>query len=223
MPEVSGIFSLPRQEEEVNKKTDIRKLVIISMLGAIAFVLMLLEFPLWFVPSFYELDLSEVAVLISGFSFGPLAAVMTETIKIILNLIFTGSITMGVGELANLLIGLSFVVPASYIYKMHKTRKNAVIGLVVGTLSMATIGALFNAFLLLPAYAYFMSTPDVTYTVSDFVYLGTLVNPLVTNLFSFIMFAVVPFNIIKGILTGTIVVLIYKRISMLIKAKDAFE
>jgi riboflavin transporter FmnP len=130
---------------------------------------------------------------------------------------------MGVGELANLLIGLSFVVPASYIYKMHKTRKNAVIGLVVGTLSMATIGALFNAFLLLPAYAYFMSTPDVTYTVSDFVYLGTLVNPLVTNLFSFIMFAVVPFNIIKGILTGTIVVLIYKRISMLIKAKDAFE
>lgn len=223
MPEVSGIFLLPRQEEEVNKKTDIRKLVIISMLGAIAFVLMLLEFPLWFVPSFYELDLSEVAVLISGFSFGPLAAVMTETIKIILNLIFTGSITMGVGELANLLIGLSFVVPASYIYKMHKTRKNAVIGLVVGTLSMATIGALFNAFLLLPAYAYFMSTPDVTYTVSDFVYLGTLVNPLVTNLFSFIMFAVVPFNIIKGILTGTIVVLIYKRISMLIKAKDAFE
>jgi riboflavin transporter FmnP len=223
MPEVSGIFSLPRQEEEVNKKTDIRKLVIISMLGAIAFVLMLLEFPLWFVPSFYELDLSEVAVLISGFSFGPLAAVMTETIKIILNLIFTGSITMGVGELANLLIGLSFVVPASYIYKMHKTRKNAVIGLVVGTLSMATIGALFNAFLLLPAYAYFMSTPDVTYTVSDFVYLGTLVNPLVTNLFSFIMFAVVPFNIVKGILTGTVVVLIYKRISMLIKAKDAFE
>ena len=207
----------------MNKKTDIRKLVIISMLGAIAFVLMLLEFPLWFVPSFYELDLSEVAVLISGFSFGPLAAVMTETIKIILNLIFTGSITMGVGELANLLIGLSFVVPASYIYKMHKTRKNAVIGLVVGTLSMATIGALFNAFLLLPAYAYFMSTPDVTYTVSDFVYLGAMVNPLVTNLFSFIMFAVVPFNIIKGILTGTIVVLIYKRISMLIKAKDAFE
>jgi riboflavin transporter FmnP len=88
---------------------------------------------------------------------------------------------------------------------------------------MATIGALFNAFLLLPAYAYFMSTPDVTYTVSDFVYLGTLVNPLVTNLFSFIMFAVVPFNIVKGILTGTVVVLIYKRISMLIKAKDAFE
>jgi riboflavin transporter FmnP len=207
----------------VNKKTDIRKLVIISMLGAIAFVLMLLEFPLWFVPSFYELDLSEVAVLISGFSFGPLAAVMTETIKIILNLIFTGSITMGVGELANLLIGLSFVVPASYIYKMHKTRKNAVIGLVVGTLSMAVMGAILNAFLLLPAYAYFMSTPDVTYTVSSFVYLGTLVNPLVTNLFSFIMFAVVPFNIIKGILTGTIVVLIYKRISMLIKAKDAFE
>lgn len=218
-----AFFYWPRQEEEVNKKTDIRKLVIISMLGAIAFVLMLLEFPLWFVPSFYELDLSEVAVLISGFSFGPLAAIMTETIKIILNLIFTGSITMGVGELANLLIGLSFVVPASYIYKLHKTRKNAVIGLVVGTLSMATIGALFNAFLLLPAYAYFMSTPDMTYTVSDFVYLGSLVNPLVTNLFSFIMFAVVPFNIIKGILTGTIVVLIYKRISMLIKAKDAFE
>ncbi|QWB99594.1 ECF transporter S component [Mycoplasmatota bacterium] len=207
----------------MNKKTDIRKLVIISMLGAIAFILMLLEFPLWFVPAFYELDLSEVAVLIGGFSFGPVAAVMIEGIKVILNLIFTGSITMGVGELANFLIGLSFVVPASYMYKKHKTRKHAIIGLVVGTVSMATLGAILNAYLLLPAYAYFMSTPDMIYTVESFVYLGTQVNPLVTNLFTFLLFAVVPFNLIKGILTSAVVILIYKRVSVLIKAKDMAE
>jgi riboflavin transporter FmnP len=134
---------------------------------------------------------------------------------------FTGSITMGVGELANFLIGISLVVPASMIYYRHKTRKRAVIGLVVGTFAMVTMGAVLNAFVLLPAYAFFMSTPEYTLTIADFVAAGAAVNPLVTNLFSFIMFAVVPFNLFKGILVSAVVILIYKRVSMLIKAKDS--
>ena len=207
----------------MKKNNDIRKLLIISMLGTISFLLMLLEFPLWFVPSFYELDLSEVAVLVGGFTFGPLAAIMIEGIKVILNLIFTGTITMGVGELANFLIGLSFVLPAVIIYKRHKTKKHAIIGLVVGTISLAFFSAILNAYLLLPAYAYFMSSPENTLTIQSFVYLGSLVNPLVKDLFSFIMFAVVPFNLIKGVLTSIVVITIYKRVSVLIKAKDMVE
>ena len=205
----------------MKKKTDMTKLIVIAMLGAIGFVLMLLEFPLWFVPSFYELDFSEVAVLVGAFAYGPIAGMAIEAIKILLNLAYTGSITMGVGELANFLIGISFVIPAAIIYKRHKTKKMAIIGLVVGVLVMAFVGALLNAFLLLPAYAYFLSTPSSPITVDSFVYLGQLVNPLVTNLFSFIMFAVVPFNLIKGLLTSAVVIVIYKRISMVLKAKDA--
>ena len=78
-----------------------------------------------------------------------------------------------------------------------------------------------NAFVMLPAYAFFMSTPDRIVTVNDFVMMGQAVNPLITNLFSFIMFAVVPFNLLKGVLVSVVVIVIYKRVSMLIKAKDS--
>lgn len=205
----------------MNKKKSIRKLLIIALLGTISVVLMFLEFPLWFAPSFYEFDFSEVPVLVGAFAFGPLAGITIEAIKIILNLIFTSSITMGVGEIANFIVGISLVVPASIIYHRNKTKKQALIGLVVGILSMAFFGALMNAFVLLPAYAFFLSTPEWAVTVADFVAMGSALNPLITNLFTFIMFAVVPFNLFKGVLVSVVVLLIYKRVSMLIKAKDS--
>ncbi|MDT8337462.1 MAG: ECF transporter S component [Candidatus Izemoplasmatales bacterium] len=205
----------------MNKKKSIRKLLIIALLGTISVVLMFLEFPLWFAPNFYEFDFSEVPVLVGAFAFGPVAGITIEAIKIILNLIITSSITMGVGELANFIVGIALVVPASFIYHRHKTKKQALIGLVVGTLSMAFFGALMNAFVLLPAYAFFLSTPEWAVTVADFVAMGSALNPLITNLFTFIMFAVVPFNLFKGVLVSIVVLLIYKRVSMLIKAKDS--
>ncbi len=205
----------------MKNRTNIRKLLIIALLSTISIVLMLFDFPLFFAPNFYELDFSEIPVLVGAFAYGPLTGVIIEAVKILLNLMFTGSITMGVGELANFLIGISLVVPASVIYYRHKTKKRALIGLVVGTFTMVTIGALLNAFVLLPAYAFFLSTPQYTLTIADFVAAGAAVNPLVNNVFSLIMFAVVPFNLLKGILVSVVVLLIYKRVSMLIKAKDS--
>ncbi|MDY0317143.1 MAG: ECF transporter S component [Candidatus Izemoplasmatales bacterium] len=205
----------------MKNRTNIRKLLIIALLSTISIVLMLFDFPLFFAPNFYELDFSEIPVLVGAFAYGPLTGVIIEAVKILLNLMFTGSITMGVGELANFLIGISLIVPASVIYYRHKTKKRALIGLVVGTFTMVTIGALLNAFVLLPAYAFFLSTPQYTLTIADFVAAGAAVNPLVNNVFSLIMFAVVPFNLLKGILVSVVVLLIYKRVSMLIKAKDS--
>jgi len=207
----------------MKNKSDIRKLVVIAVLAAISFVLMLLEFPLPFVPNFYELDFSEVAVLIGAFAYGPVAGVVIEAIKIVLNLAYTGSITSGIGEIANFLIGISFVVPAAMIYHKHKTRKHAVIGLITGTITLVFVGAILNAYVLLPAYAYFLSSPEAVYTVQSFVEFGQLVNPLITDLSTLILFAVVPFNLIKGILSSVIVLTIYKRISILLKANDATE
>ena len=203
------------------KKNSTKKLIFAAILASVAAVLMFLEFPLWFAPGFYEMDFSEVPVLIGAFAFGPMTGILIEAIKVIVRTAITGTITMGIGEVANFLIGIAFVVPASYVYKINKTRKNAILGLGAGVLSMAVVAALLNWLVLLPAYAYYLSTPDVTYTINDFVYLGSLVNPLVTDLTSLLMFAVVPFNLVKGILTSVIVILIYKRISMLIKAKDS--
>ena len=104
------------------KKINTKMIAQIGMLGAIAVVLMLFEIPLPFAPSFYEIDFSEVPVLIGCFTMGPMAGVLIELIKIILNLCINGSVTAGVGEVANFVIGCALVLPAAFIYKRKKTK-----------------------------------------------------------------------------------------------------
>ena len=194
------------------KKLKTRELTIIGMLGAIAVVLMLFEIPLPFAPPFYEIDFSEVPVLIGCFALGPVAGVLIELIKILLNLVINGSVTAGVGELANFAIGCAFCIPAGLIYRKKKTKKRAFLGLVFGTLTMTFLGCFINAYIMLPAYAKAFSMP-----IEALVEMGTAVNGHITNLFTFVMFAVVPFNLLKGILVSIIVLLIYKKISPILK------
>ena len=127
-----------------NTTTKTRMMVQIAMLTAVAEVLMLFDFPLPFAPSFYKIDLSEVPILIGCFAMGPAAGIIIEAMKILLNFIISGTVTAGVGELANFAIGCSMVLPAGLIYRYHKTRKNAVLGMAAGTLVMAAIGGLLN-------------------------------------------------------------------------------
>lgn len=196
------------------KKTRLgtREIAIIGMLGAISVVLMLFEIPLPFAPSFYKIDLSEVPVLVGCFALGPMAGVLIEFIKVLLNLLINGTMTAGVGELANFFIGCSFCVPAGIIYKRKTTKRGAIGGLVFGTLVMTFLGCFINAYIMLPAYAKAFSWP-----LDTIVEMGTKVNANITNLFSFVIFAVVPFNLLKGIVVSIIVLLIYKKISPIIK------
>lgn len=186
----------------------------ISILGALACILMLFEIPLPFAPTFYQLDFSEVIVLIGGFAMGPWAAVCIEGLKILLNLLLNGSITMGVGELANFIIGCSLVVPAILIYQVQKTKQHAIIGLVIGTIIMTIVGALINYFVLIPAYAFFMQ-PALTMDI--IVGMGSAINPNISGLLTLIVFCVVPFNIVKGIAVSTIVFITYKKAAPLLK------
>ena len=196
----------------MNTKLETREIVTIGMLGAIAVVLMLFEIPLPFAPSFYEIDLSEVPVLVGTFAMGPVAGVLIELVKIILNFVLNGTVTAGVGELANFCIGCAFCVPAGIIYQRIKTKKGAMIGLVSGTLIMTFLGCFINAYVMLPAYAKAFSIP-----IDGLIEMGTKVNASITDLFTFVMFAVVPFNLLKGILVSIVVLLIYKKISSIIK------
>ena len=183
----------------------------VAILGALAFVLMLLEFPIPIAPSFYKLDMSEVAVLLGGFALGPLAAVAIEGLKNILNIIFTGSDTAYVGELANFVVGSAFVVPAAMIYKKNKSRKSAIIGLIAGTACLVIAGALMNTFVLLPMYSKLYNMPlDVIIGFGSEIFSG------VKDLFTFVLYCVCPFNLIKGILVSIITLLIYKRVSPLL-------
>ena len=197
----------------MNKKKLTTKMITqIGMLGAIATVLMLFEIPLPFAPSFYEIDFSEVPVLIGCFSMGPLAGALIELVKIILNFVINGTATAGVGEIANYIIGCSFCVPAAIIYKKNKTKKGATVGLVVGTAFMTILGCFVNAYILLPTYAAAFKMP-----IDGLIEMGTAVNANINSLFTFVMFAVAPFNLLKGVLDSIIVMAIYKKISPILK------
>lgn len=194
-----------------NKLTT-RMITQIGMLGAIATVLMLFEIPLPFAPSFYEIDFSEVPVLIGCFSMGPLAGALIELVKIILNFVINGTATAGVGEIANYIIGISLCVPAGIIYKKSKTKKSAVLGLAAGTVFMTVLGCFVNAYVLLPTYAAAFKMP-----IDALVEMGTAINANITNIFTFVMFAVAPFNLLKGVLDSIIVIAVYKKISPILK------
>ena len=197
----------------MNKKKLTTKMITqIGMLGAIATVLMLFEIPLPFAPSFYEIDFSEVPVLIGCFSMGPLAGALIELVKIVLNFVINGTATAGVGEIANYIIGCALCVPAGLIYKRNKTKKGALLGLSVGTVFMTILGGFVNAYILLPTYAAAFKMP-----IDGLIQMGTAVNANINSLFTFVMFAVAPFNLLKGVLDSIIVMAVYKKISPILK------
>ncbi|MBQ9848665.1 MAG: ECF transporter S component [Clostridia bacterium] len=188
-------------------------LVKISVLAVIASLIMLLEFPLPFAPPFYKLDLSEVAVLIAGFALGPVAGVLTELFKILINLLMDGTTTAFVGEAANFAIGVSFILPASLIYKYKKSLSGALIGMAAGTVSLVVIGALINYFVMIPAYSKFLIPME------SIIAMGNSVNVGIDSLLTLVLFATVPFNLVKGLACSLITALVYKRISPLLKPK----
>jgi len=190
-----------------------RGMTVMALLAAISSILMLFEFPLWFAPpEVYKLDFSEVAVLIGAFALGPVAGILIELIKVLLNFILNGTVTAGIGELANFLIGCSMVVPSAIIYYMKKTKKSAIIGLIVGTIILVIVGCFLNAYVLLPVYAKAYNVP-----IDVLVAAGTEVNSNITSLSDYVLLAVAPFNLIKGILVSGITVFLYKYTSPLIK------
>lgn len=188
------------------KKFKLATLLKIAILGAISFLIMMVDFPLWFAPSFYEIDFSDVPALIGAFSLGPLAGIIIELIKNILNVALTGSITGGIGEVANFIIGAMFVGTAGIIYKKNKTRKSAIIGMAVGTILMAIVGSALNYYVLLPLYSKIMPIE----TILD---MAKAVNNIVVDLKTLVIYTVFPFNLIKGLVVSLLTIPLYKRLS----------
>ncbi len=194
-----------------------RKIAMIGMFSAIASILMLIEIPVGFAPDFYKLDFSELPVLIGTYAFGPAAGIMIEFCKILLKLLFKSTSTAFVGELANFAVGCSFILPASIIYLFKKTKKTALAGCITGTLVMTIFGTAFNAIYLLPKFAQLYGMP-----LDMIIEMGTKINPLITNVTSFVIMAVAPLNLIKGASVSGITLLTYKKLSPILKA-DTYQ
>ncbi|MDO5136800.1 MAG: ECF transporter S component [Eubacteriales bacterium] len=192
-----------------------RTIAQVAMLGAVAGVLMNFEFPLPFLaPTFYQLDFSEIPVLVGTFAMGPVAGVLVELVKILVHLVTKGSMTAGVGDVANFLFGCAYVVPAGVIYRWHhkKTRTHAVVGMAAGIVLTTVLACFVNAFVLLPAYGKAFGMP-----VQAFIDMGSAVHSSVNNLLTFAVLIVAPFNLVKYTLISVIVFFIYKRIRVVLR------
>ena len=190
-------------------------MVALMILGAVAGVLMNFEVPLPFLaPSFYQLDFSEIPALIGSFAMGPVAGILIELVKILVHLVTKGTMTAGVGDVANFLFGCSYVVPAGLIYRYQhkKTRTHAVAGMAAGVILTTVLACFVNAFVLLPAYGKAFGMP-----VQAFIEMGAAVHSGVTNLLTFAIMILVPFNLFKYTLTSVIVFFIYKRIRVILR------
>lgn len=187
-----------------------------AIFACMAGVLMLFELPLFFAPGFYKLDISEMPVLICTFYLGPVAGVMTELVKIMVKLLIKGTTTAYVGDFANFVVGCSFVLPASIIYHAKPGKKTALIGMAIGTLILTIFGSIFNGLYLIPKFAQLYGMP-----LEAIVAMGTKVNAAITNVSTLVVFAVVPFNLLKGIVVSALTFLLYKRISPILHKNDA--
>lgn len=179
----------------------------VSVLSVIAFILMYVDFPITFLaPGFIKMDISDAPALIGGFAMGPLAGIFIEGIKVILEMIFKGTTTGGVGELSNFLVGCAFVIPSSLIYHHKKTYRSALIGLLVGIIIMTLFATVSNYYFIFPLYSKFMPMDAI-------VAAGTAVTKKVTDLWSLMVYCMIPFNLFKGIIASIVVLLLYKRVS----------
>jgi len=186
-----------------------RRVSIIGICSAIAAVLHMLDFPLLFLaPGFYKLDFSELPVLLCGFYLGPTATVACEGIKILLKLMIKSTSTAFVGDFANFVVGCSFVLPATIWYHMHKSKHAAVIGLVLGTASMAVFGSAFNAVYLLPKFSQLYGLP-----LESIIAMGADIRGGVSNVTTFVMLCVAPLNLLKGTMVSLLTMLLYKRVA----------
>ena len=194
-----------------NEKFKLHRMTLVAVMSAVAIILNLLRIP---VVLFYKLDFGDLPAIIGGFAMGPIAGVLIELIKIILNLIFNGTDSAFVGEVANLIFGCSFVLPASIIYFKHKSKKNAVKGLVIATVIAVVIGAVLNGALMIPTYAKIYMHSD---TIDVIVNMGHDKVSAVNGIWSFLTIIVVPFNLLKFGLVSIVTMFIYKPVSHLIK------
>lgn len=199
---------------KVPRQRAARRAAYIGIFAAMAALVMYFEFPLPFAPSFYEIDLSEVPVLICSFSLGPVAGVVCELVKVILKLLLKGTTTAFVGDFANFVVGCSFILPATIVYHRVKTKKGAVAGMITGTVTMSIFGSFFNAVYLLPAFSALYGLP-----LDQLVAMGTAVNSMINSVSTLVFFAVVPFNIVKGAVVSLLTTLLYKRVERLLRMR----
>ena len=178
-----------------------------AILAALASILFLLEIP---VVAFYKLDLSNIPVLMGAFSMGTVPGLVILVLKSLIGL--THSSSAGVGELADFLMGAALIIPAALMYHREKTRKNALLGMMLGTVCMAAVSVLANKWIMLPFYmgAFHMDMQGIL----NFANVAGI-----DSEWKLLLLITAPFNLLKGAVLSLVTGLIYKPLSPLLHEK----
>lgn len=189
-----------------------KKLVMASLLGALAAILMVLDFNVPLAPAFIKFDFSDFPVLIGGFVFGPATGVLVAFLKIVLNLLFKPTTTMFVGEASNFLLSVCYMGVACLFYRKHRTKKGAVVGMVLATVATSLFAIASNLLVMFPMYAklFNMSMEQIVNAVSA-------VNPFVKDVTTMVIASLVPFNLFKYGVISIITFISYKKIEVILK------
>ena len=190
----------------------VKKIAFIGLMGAVSAVLMLMRFPIPFMPPFLSFDLSGVMEIMGGLMFGPVEALCIIVVKILLQLVMQGTMSLGTGELQNFLLSSAYVLPAVFIYHRKKTRKSAALGMAVSCCAVAVVAVLTNLYLIIPFYVKLFGM-----SMGDIIAMCNAVNPAMKDTVSLVIFGLLPFNLIKYGATSVVTFIIYKRLSGVIR------
>ena len=188
----------------------------IAMFSALSFILYLIRFPLPIFPVWLKLHFSELAAVIAGFALGPVAGCIVAVVRGLLKLMIEGTETVFIGEAADIIIGIAFVLPAALIYKYDRTKRGAVAGIIVGMLASVAAAVIANRFMLIPAYAVtFKEYGGMNAIVGMFAKIFP--NVTVESFYAYYLwFAVAPFNLIRFFVISAVTFIVYKHISRLL-------
>lgn len=193
----------------ISRSQSIRYLTTTALLAAVATVLMMLSFSVPLMPSFIKMDFSELPALIASFALGPTSGILVCLIKNLINVIMTT--TGGVGELCNFLMGVCLVLPAGLLYRVHRTRRAALLASVAGSAVMALISVPLNYFVTYPIYARMRPLEAI-------LSLYHAILPNAGGLLSCLLIFNLPFTLVKGLLDTLLAFLIYKPVVRALRA-----
>lgn len=192
------------------RNQNVFKLTRTAILSAIAAILFFIEIPVG-VP-FYKLDFSTLPAILAGVAMGPVYGLATVLIKDLIHLLVSSS--GGIGELADFIMSGALVLISALLYSRHKSLKSALIGLGIGTVVMAILGAIVNYYVMLPFYTAFMPMEKI-------IEAGAAVIPAIQSKFSFVALITAPFNLLKGVALSVVTFLLYKHVSPFLHEKRA--
>ena len=197
------------------------RIVMIALFGALAGLLHIAKFSLPFAfPGFLEFDFSDIPLFLGTFALGPVSGCLIVVVKILVKLVCLGTANAFVGELANLLIGFGFVLPAGLIYKHMHSMKGAILALAVGSVSSVAVAILANRLILIPFYVYIMF--DGSWQPLLGMMSGLFPNITQANFYTFYLWvSVLPFNVMRCLIAGVGSFFVYKRISRAIERVNA--